>query len=136
MLLLKWTLWYNLDKGRNKEKGGIAMELQRTLADFTQRAEQVYGSRLVRIVLYGSYARGDFQPDSDIDLLVLVDADEAFIKQKDNQLYDAAYDVGYDAHVTIHPITLSVAHFHKWQTVHPFYKNICADGVEVYAHAG
>ncbi|HBT79498.1 MAG: nucleotidyltransferase domain-containing protein [Selenomonas sp.] len=112
------------------------MQLQKILQDFTREASKIYGSHLVKIVLYGSYARGDFQDDSDIDLLVLVDVDEAVIKQKDNQILDAAYDIGYDAHVAIHPITLSVSHFRKWQSVHPFYKNICADGVEVYAHAG
>lgn len=32
-----------------------------------------YGSKIKQIILYGSYARGDFTKDSDIDLLVLVD---------------------------------------------------------------
>ncbi len=34
---------------------------------------EVYGDRLHGIILYGSAARGEAEPDSDIDLLVLLD---------------------------------------------------------------
>jgi len=32
-----------------------------------------------RVVLYGSFARGDFHADSDVDLLIVKDTDERFI---------------------------------------------------------
>jgi predicted nucleotidyltransferase len=34
--------------------------------------EAHYGPRLVRLILYGSQARGDAEPDSDIDVLVVL----------------------------------------------------------------
>lgn len=37
-----------------------------------RRLEDVYGDRLARVVLYGSRARGDARPDSDVDLLVVL----------------------------------------------------------------
>lgn len=36
------------------------------------RLEALYGARLVRVVLFGSYARGDATPDSDVDVLVVL----------------------------------------------------------------
>jgi predicted nucleotidyltransferase len=33
----------------------------------------VFGDRLVSLVLYGSYARGDYRSDSDIDLIVVLE---------------------------------------------------------------
>jgi uncharacterized protein len=38
------------------------------------RAElvRIYGARLIRVVLFGSYARGDNRPGSDIDVMVVL----------------------------------------------------------------
>lgn len=35
--------------------------------------KQLYGERLKNVVLFGSWARGDAHPESDIDLLVVLD---------------------------------------------------------------
>jgi len=42
------------------------------LAELRARLEKVYKDRLVRIVLYGSQARGDAEAGSDIDVLVVL----------------------------------------------------------------
>ncbi|MDT7857486.1 nucleotidyltransferase domain-containing protein [Rubrivirga sp. S365] len=42
------------------------------IADAKARLEALYGDRLDRLVLYGSRARGDARPDSDVDLLVVL----------------------------------------------------------------
>ena len=36
------------------------------------RLEALYGERLDRVILYGSHARGDARPDSDVDLLLVL----------------------------------------------------------------
>ncbi len=40
-----------------------------------RRIREHYGRRLTSVVLYGSVARGDFRPESDIDLLVVVEGE-------------------------------------------------------------
>ncbi len=42
------------------------------LAEAKARLTEMYGDRLDRVVLYGSHARGDARPDSDVDLLVVL----------------------------------------------------------------
>lgn len=49
---------------------GIPVEL--ILRELRERLEAIYGSRLVRMVRFGSHARGDAEPDSDIDVLVVL----------------------------------------------------------------
>lgn len=49
-----------------------APRLDEILRDFRQRLEEVYGPRLAGVILFGSQARGDALPDSDIDVLVIL----------------------------------------------------------------
>ena len=44
------------------------------LAAYEQRLRRLFGSRLRELRLFGSYARGEAHEDSDVDVLVLVDA--------------------------------------------------------------
>jgi len=47
-------------------------ELQAILAELRHHFAQVYGPRLVHLMLFGSQARGDAEPGSDIDVLVVL----------------------------------------------------------------
>lgn len=49
-------------------------KVNRILERFKQYCQQQYGQRLVKLVLFGSQARGDFKPSSDIDVLVVLEA--------------------------------------------------------------
>jgi len=42
------------------------------IAQLRQALERMYGEQLVKIVLFGSQARGDARPDSDIDILIVL----------------------------------------------------------------
>ncbi len=43
------------------------------LTELSRRLQALYGLRLIRLILYGSQARGDAKPGSDIDVLVVLE---------------------------------------------------------------
>jgi predicted nucleotidyltransferase len=60
---------------KKRKAGGaeVGAAWERALAEFAGKARAALGERLVRLVLYGSRARGDAAADSDVDLLAVVD---------------------------------------------------------------
>ena len=86
--------------------------------------------------MYGSYARGDFRPDSDVDIMILVDMSDLELKAYGQQLSYMTYDFNMDHDLDIKPIAKVVqAHFNKWIVNYPFYSNIHKEGVVLYGAA-
>lgn len=50
----------------------MSSELQTILTHLKQELSDLYGDRLCHLTLFGSQARGDAEPDSDIDVLVVL----------------------------------------------------------------
>ena len=51
-------------------------KIREAVERFVEKTKKIYGVRLQSIILYGSCARGDFEKDSDIDILVLLDVSQ------------------------------------------------------------
>ena len=47
------------------------MERQEILQIFSRSVKMILGKSLTKIIVYGSYARGDYREDSDIDIMIL-----------------------------------------------------------------
>lgn len=105
------------------------------LTEYLLEVKKIYGSHLKSVILYGSYARGDYSPDSDVDIMILVD-----LKNEDMDLYsDALSEVGFEYNVAydiwIMPVVKSIDHFQHWRYAYPFYQNISKEGVTLYEAA-
>jgi uncharacterized protein len=70
----------------------LSMEFsrQKALDEFVKRASEAYGDRIHGITLFGSVARGTERPDSDIDLLVVVDEEDFRLRR---ELIGMAFDM-------------------------------------------
>jgi predicted nucleotidyltransferase len=49
-----------------------AERLDHILREFRDGLDEIYGARLVRVVLFGSQARNEAEPDSDIDVMLVL----------------------------------------------------------------
>ena len=54
--------------------------IQSELDEFVTLVKQYFGKNLKSIIVYGSYARGDYNESSDIDIMILVTLSENQIK--------------------------------------------------------
>jgi len=47
-------------------------DVKKILSELRNKLQALYGDKLAHVVLFGSHARGDADPDSDIDVLVVL----------------------------------------------------------------
>lgn len=98
--------------------------MQNLMELYITEIQKIYGDHLRKVILYGSYARGDFHADSDVDLMILLDMSDMELKVFSRQLSYMTYDFNMDHEVDIKPISKSEEHFRKWVANYPFYANI------------
>ena len=56
------------------------------ISEYVRAVRKIYGHHLKQVILYGSYAREDYTKDSDADLMLLVDLDDAYRKKQEKFL--------------------------------------------------
>ena len=95
-------------------------------------AKDTLGERLDRVILFGSYARGDFDTESDIDIFVLADIPHEESNRWSNRIDEHLTDLWlkYDLLVCIHLTSKSM--FDRYYQVMPYYQNVINEGVELY----
>jgi uncharacterized protein len=79
------------------------------------------------LILYGSLARGDYDDQSDIDLLVLLDQEQV-TRTDEKRIKYPLYDIEFVTGTIISPLVLSKK---EWETRHrltPFYENVKREG--------
>ena len=57
--------------------------MQNLIEQYVEAVKKIYGSHVRQIILYGSYARGDYREDSDVDIMILVDMSDLELIQQD-----------------------------------------------------
>ena len=118
----------------NNLQNVVATTYKKVLQLYAKRAckKHIYGNKLDKIILYGSYARGDNTEESDIDIMILLDCDKAEIEEFRDKTYDMANDISLDEDVFLSILLRDNKHFQENLDVLPFYKNIMREGVTVY----
>jgi predicted nucleotidyltransferase len=80
----------------------------------------------IQVVLYGSEARGNARPDSDIDLLIIVDRDDITERER-QEIVNPLFDIEYETGILINPIVVLKKQWGKIIT--PFYENVMKEGI-------
>jgi uncharacterized protein len=98
--------------------------------DLRQALTQLYGERLIQLILFGSYARQDATADSDIDIMLVL---QDTISPGDEILrisaLKTALNLKYDELISINPISQQ-----DYQTrLTPFLQNVRREGIVLFS---
>lgn len=108
------------------------MDRRRLFLEINKNMIALFGSKLKKILLYGSYANKKQTKESDIDFFVLVDDTEENLRKIRYQIADVMTEISlnYDILVSITEETLN--RYMEYSEILPFYKNIEKEGVVIY----
>ncbi len=106
--------------------------LNELLMKLTDYSKGLFGNSLNKIILYGAYARGDYDSESDIDVMIIVDMMPEKLSEYLRDVSDYCADLNLENDVFISPMLQSVQQFDKWKNALPFYRNIMTEGIRVY----
>lgn len=91
----------------------------------------MFGEKLENVFLYGSYARGEQTPESDIDVMALVDLPKDVLSRYRRDVSDFSSDIDLEYDVLLSVKLQDTETFNRYRDVLPFYKNVLREGVSV-----
>lgn len=106
-------------------------ELAIILKEFEQDMRNLFKDDFRMIRLYGSYARGDYHQNSDIDVMILVSTPADKINSFYDQVSDCAFELFMKYKVDISPVVKNIDHFNYWKEDLPYYRNVEQEGIVV-----
>jgi predicted nucleotidyltransferase len=99
----------------------------RALDEFVKEVREKHGNKVEKIIIYGSYARGESTEESDIDVLVVGDVTL-------DEMVDISFPLLLKHGVYISPHVMTGDHFsHLDREGYGFVKNVKREGREVHA---
>lgn len=85
-----------------------------------------------KILLYGSYARGDFTNESDIDIMILLNCNKEEVKKYRRQITTLASRMSLKNDIEISLLLRDRETFENMENILPFYRNVAREGVALY----
>ena len=96
---------------------------------FINEVKKILGDRLKKVILYGSYARGDYNKKSDVDIMILTDLSFEEIEEYRDKISDVAFEIELKTGIILSPVVKNIEKYNVRRKFVPFYKNVEKEGV-------
>ena len=106
--------------------------LDSLLSVVVSQAKAEFGSKLNSVILFGSYARGDYDDESDIDIMILADIDHGDVNLYTYRLRDRIYRLEIESVCALSLCTVQHATYDRFKDSLLFYRNVANEGVVLY----
>ena len=107
-------------------------ELQIVTSSVVDAVLELLSGKIYKIILYGSYARGDYTNESDIDIMIILDCTKEEVKTYRKQISRLASRIGLKYDVMVSVLLRDKGSFYENLEILPFYNNVRSEGVESY----
>ena len=104
-------------------------QLKAILDRVAATARTALGDRRHSAYLYGSYARGDYDAESDVDILVLADVPREKLAAYKKPFLKATSDLGLEYDIVVTVTLKDTDTFEKYLDAVPFYQNVRKEGI-------
>jgi len=94
--------------------------------------KNLLGVKLKKLILFGSYSRGDYDHESDIDIFALV-ADSHPEEKFKEQILNFMVDLSLEFDLVLSIFMENVKEYENSKNIIPLLKNIDKEGIEIYA---
>ena len=101
-------------------------------SEVEKRLSILFGNSLVKVIIYGSYAEGGYDEQSDIDLLALVTENDDDIENKRDAITDIVAEVSSIYNIFVSIIVKNEKLFYERAEYVPFYMNVARHGIEIH----
>lgn len=106
-------------------------QLTNILSSISQTAKSTFGEKLNAVILYGSYARGDYNSESDIDIMVLADVDRVDLFRYKKPFIELTSRLGMENDIVITVSLKDKKTFEEYAEAVPFYQAVLKEGVPI-----
>ena len=106
--------------------------IQNIILEFVQQVKFIFEENLRKVILYGSFARGDYNENSDIDIMILTSLADNEIEMIENKVFDLAFEYQMNHFVDISVVIKNEEQFNYWLGALPFYNNVNKEGVVIH----
>ncbi len=96
------------------------------------KTQKIFADKMDRVLLYGSYARGDYTDDSDIDIMIILNCPKEEVSSYRRKTSQMASRIGLEYDVLVSIILRDKETFDLRKEELPFYQNVVKDGIKLY----
>lgn len=107
-------------------------EINAITTEIVEETKKLLKGDIHKIMLYGSCARGDFDSESDIDIMIIMNCKKEEVCRYRKQVSKVASRIGLENDIEISLLLRDRSTFEQSENVLPFYKNIQREGVALY----
>ena len=107
-------------------------KIDKIIKKFILEVSNLIGGRLKKVILYGSYARGDYDKNSDIDIMILTDFNDEELAEYRVKIREIACDLELENDIVISPVVRNIEKYNDRINIIPFYMNVQKEGVVLH----